>query len=188
MLSDKNYFFVGGNNRAVKYVAEESDYIVLLNSDIEIRNSQWLKKIVEIHQRGITACQICSEADNRPDGWCLLVDRDIYLNHKLDEKRFTWYYSIADFGSRVMCSGYSVQTIKNYDNFIRHFGGMSEAPEDLTSFNSDCISEVDKWYPKPCIVIDHLDMEDKFCLKPDLLFNVYNFSHKVYRRIKKLRR
>lgn len=186
ILSDKNYYFVGGNNRAVKYVAKESDYIVLINSDIEIRNSQWLKKIADIHQRGITGCQVCSDADNRPDGWCLLVDRDIYLAHTLDEKRFTWYYSIADFGSRVMRSGYSVQTIKNYDNFIRHFGGMSEAPEHLATFN--CVEEIDRWYPHQCIVIEHLDMDNKFYLKPDLLFNIYNFSHKVYRRIRKILR
>lgn len=41
---------------------------------------------MEVHKRGITACQVCDEYDLRPDGWCLLVDKDIYNNLKLDEK------------------------------------------------------------------------------------------------------
>lgn len=186
ILSDENYYFVGGNNRAVRCSADDSDYILLLNSDVEIRNSQWLKKIVDSHERGITACQVCSKTDNRPDGWCLLVDRDIYLDHNLDEDKFTWYYSIADFGSRVMRSGYSVQTIRKYDNFIKHFGGMSEAPKTLTGLNASYATEVDKWYPHPCVVIDQLDMESKFDLRADLLFCFYNFNHKVYRKIRKI--
>lgn len=185
ILSDRNYYFVGGNNRAVRYSAEDAKYILLINSDIEIRNSNWLKKIVDIHQGGITGCQICSKVDNRPDGWCLLVDRDIYLNHNLDENKFTWYYSIADFGSRVMRSGYSVQTIKKYDNFIRHFGGMSEAPRTLSNSNiAAYAAKVDSWYPHPCIVVDQLDMDRQFDLKPDLLFNLYNLKHKIFRKIK----
>lgn len=49
--------------------------------------------MVEVHQRGITACQVCSDIDYRSDGWCLLVDKDIYLAHDLDEENFTWYCS-----------------------------------------------------------------------------------------------
>ena len=187
ILSDKNYYFVGGNNRAVMCSAEDSNYILLINSDIEIRNSQWLKKIVDIHQRGITGCQICSKVDNRPDGWCLLVDRDIYLNHKLDEDRFTWYYSIADFGSRVMRSGYNVQTIRTYNNFIKHFGGMSEVPQRMVDSNIiSCAADVDSWYPHPCVVIEQLDIDRKFDLKPELSFNLYNFIHKAHRKTKKI--
>lgn len=36
---EQNYYFVGGNNRAMDYVPDDTDYILLLNSDIEIRNS-----------------------------------------------------------------------------------------------------------------------------------------------------
>ena len=185
VLSDENYYFVGGNNRAVRCSSEDTSYVLLINSDIEIRNSQWLKKMVEIHQRGITACQICNEIDNRPDGWCLLVDKDIYLNHELDEDKFTWYYSVADFGSRVMRAGYAVQTIKDYDNFIKHFGGMSEAPKALTGLNADYASEVNTWYPHPCDVIDKLDLDNSYCLRRDMAFSLYNFGCKVIRRMKR---
>lgn len=180
---DRNYYFVGGNNRAVEYADNESDYILLLNSDIEIRNPWWLAKMLEAHQRGITACHVCDENDCRPDGWCLLVDKDIYLSHKLDEERFIWYYSIADFGSRVMRSGYHVQTIRNYNDFIKHFGGASEVKKGVRAVGAEYKAEVSTWYPHKCEVIDHLNLEEKSTY--DGFFRIYDFFSKWKRKVKK---
>lgn len=183
---DKNYFFVGGNNKAVKYADEESEFLLLLNSDIEIKNKQWLKKILDVHKRGITACQICDEEDCRPDGWCLLVDKDIYSSHKLDEKRFIWYYSIADFGSRVMKSGFNVQTIRNYNNFIKHFGGASEINSEVQNIGCEYINDVNNWYPHKCRVIDHLDVISKYEVKKNFKFALINYINKLMKKFKKI--
>ena len=94
IFSDRNLLFAGGNNEASKYVSKDSKFILLLNSDVEIRNKEWLEKMISVHKKGVTACQVCSYDDNRPDGWCLLVDKNLYLNYKLDSKRFTWFLQL----------------------------------------------------------------------------------------------
>lgn len=181
---DKNYYFVAGNNRAMQYVAEDSAYILLLNSDIEIRNNEWLKKILDVHKRGITACQVCDEKDKRPDGWCLLVDKDIYMKNKLDEEHFTWFFSIADFGSRIMKLGYSVQSIRNYRQFIIHFGGASEINNDVAKAAIGCKAEVGNWYPHECDVLERLDLNSANEVPREVAFYVYNIACKVIKRMK----
>lgn len=110
---------------------------------------------MEVHKRGITACQVCDEYDLRPDGWCLLVDKDIYNNLKLDEKRFTWYFSIADFASRVKNAGYSIQSIRNYKYVICHFGGASEISTSVALSSLKSGENVCDWFPHRCDLIDN---------------------------------
>lgn len=184
IFSETNYYFVGGNNRAVKYVSKDSDFILLLNSDIEIRNSQWLSGMLKVHKRGITACQVCSKVDFRPDGWCLLVDKDIYGQLRLDEDRFKWFGSIADFGSRVMKKGYSVQSIQDYSMFIRHFGGCSEISAEIASTSKQDSAGIDSWYPHKCDVVESLDLSDGKSYK-SLLFECVNVFYKIRKRIRR---
>lgn len=179
---EQNYYFVGGNNRAMDYVPDDTDYILLLNSDIEIRNSHWLRGLLDVHRRGITACQVCCETDCRPDGWCLLVDKDIFEKYKLDEKRFTWWLSIADFGSRVMKDGYSVQSIRNYKNFIRHFGGASEIECSVEKSGCEYAVDVDKWYPQKCDVIETLELNGGK-KHYDVFFELFNAINRFIRKI-----
>ena len=138
--------------------------------------------MVSIHKRGITACQVCDEKDFRPDGWCLLVDKDIYLEFLLDESKFTWFYSIADFGSRVMKAGYNVQTIRNYKNFIKHFGGASEIKHDVAETGCEYASNVDTWYPHKCEVIDRLDLKSGHRYR-NYFYEVYNILAKAKKRV-----
>lgn len=184
-FSPTNYYFVGGNNRAVDQCSDDSEYILLLNSDIEIRNKSWLKSLLDVHKRGITACQVCDENDLRPDGWCLLVDKDIYLDLKLDEERFTWYFSIADFASRVMKYGYSVQTIRNYKNVIYHFGGASEISSAVANSSLKSGENVNDWFPHRCDVINNLDVPKSDNVKS--YFKIMNIFLKIQKKIKKIR-
>lgn len=183
-FSDKNYYFVGGNNRAVMKSSEDAEFILLLNSDIEIRNKKWLSSLLEVHKRGITACQVCDEYDLRPDGWCLLVDKDIYNNLKLDEKRFTWYFSIADFASRVMNAGYSVQSIRNYKHAICHFGGASEISTSVAVSSLKSGENVSDWFPHRCNVIDVLNVPQTENVKS--YFEIINIFLKIQKRIKRI--
>ena len=45
IVLDKNYGFAGGYNRAIKQI--ESDYVLLLNSDVEV-TAGWLQPLVEV--------------------------------------------------------------------------------------------------------------------------------------------
>lgn len=184
IFSDKNYFFVGGNNRAIKYVSKDSKYILLLNSDIEIRNKYWLENILRIHKKGITACQVCDEIDCRPDGWCLLVDKEIYLKYLLDEEKFTWYFSIADFASRVMKAGYNVQSIRNYQEFIIHFGGASEIASNISNLSLKDGDNVNEWFPHKCNVIEELKCDPTGNIHSN--FILLNIFIKIKKKVKRI--
>ena len=56
ILLDKNYGFAEGYNQALKYV--ESDYYVLLNSDVEV-TLNWINPIISLmeNDQRIAACQ-----------------------------------------------------------------------------------------------------------------------------------
>ena len=143
----ENSFFVKGNNIASKLCSEQSDYVLLLNSDVEIRNSLWLKKMIEFikNKKGVIATRVCSEVDNRPDGWCYLVDKDTYLNKLLDEQNFKHTYAVAKFTGELLNDGYEIYTIKDYENFIYHFGGKSGKVHNLKGM--DTTDEiVKKWF------------------------------------------
>lgn len=183
IFSDKNYYFVGGNNRAVKHISDDSEYILLLNSDIEIRNKYWLENLLKVHKKGVTACQVCDENDCRPDGWCLLVDREIYFKLLLDEEKFTWYFSIADFTSRVMKKGYSIQSIRKYDNFIFHFGGASEISSNISNASLKDGENVNNWFPHKCDIIEELKCDKDGFVKNN--FKIVNFCIKANKKVKR---
>ena len=46
IFSDRNLLFAGGNNEASKYVSKDSKFILLLNSDVEIRNKETRETIL----------------------------------------------------------------------------------------------------------------------------------------------
>ena len=56
VLSEENLLFAKGNNKAFQY-AKDSDYILLLNSDIKIKSDSWLKTLIDIQPEngGISA-------------------------------------------------------------------------------------------------------------------------------------
>ena len=53
-LVDKLYYnsnndlFAKGNNIAARLASEDSDYYLLLNSDVEIKSPDWLDKLIEL--------------------------------------------------------------------------------------------------------------------------------------------
>lgn len=158
----ENSFFVKGNNIASKFCSEKSEYILLLNSDVEIRNSIWLKKMVETlgDEKGAIATAVCCEEDNRPDGWCYLINSDIYLDRLLDERNFKHTYSLAKFNGQLLNEGYKVYTIENYENFIYHFGGKSGKVKQLKGMDTTD-EEIKKWFNgKKCEIIKEIDVSE----------------------------
>lgn len=71
ILSDKNLLFAKGNNVAFE-AASDSEYILLLNSDVKINSSNWLETLLKIHPKegGISAFGAVDSEPIRADGYC----------------------------------------------------------------------------------------------------------------------
>lgn len=163
IFSPKNILFSPGNNEAFKGISEDSMYTLLLNSDIEIKDPDWLNKLVDLHEFGATAYGICFNEPIRADGYCFLVDTELYRKYKLDEE-FEWWWGLTKFQAEILekekCK---IKAVKNHDDIIIHFGGASRKgffnARDLKKANGLYleIDKVKKWFSSNSIeVIDKL--------------------------------
>ena len=123
IFMNENTLFAKGNNLAVKLCNVKSKYILLLNSDVEIKNKKWLKELRNLHERGATAFGFC-ENPPRGDGFCFFIDKDLYEKYKLDEE-FEWWWSITRLQAELLSAGYTVTAVLDHDNFLYHYGGKS---------------------------------------------------------------
>lgn len=159
ILSEENTLFSKGNNIAVRYMSETSRYILLLNSDIEIRNPKWLDELFRIHTKGVTALGCSSFQDNRPDGFCYLVDRELYEKIKLDES-YAWFFSLAKLTAQILNMGYKVNTIVDYSNLLYHYGGKSGKVKNASGMDT-LEEEVVSWFGgKKCTLHKKLEIND----------------------------
>ena len=96
IYSPENTFFAAGNNIASEFASKTSGYYLLLNSDIKIIRKDWLKKLKDNHKYGISSIGVCDigKKNERCDGYCFLIDKDLYDKYRLDEN-FKWFYGIT---------------------------------------------------------------------------------------------
>jgi len=124
-LLPENRLFAAGNNIGSRLASPESTHVVLLNSDVEIRDPEWLAKMLACHRRGATALGFVPTGPvPRADGYCLLVDRDLYLTYELDE-RYEWWWGVTKLQAELLRDGLSVQAVEDHDDLLVHFGGKS---------------------------------------------------------------
>ena len=121
-LNRENSLFAGGNNIAAKLVDDQVDYFLLINSDIRINDRDWLQKLVSIHKRGVTAFGVASGPD-RADGYCYLIDADLYRKYPLDEQ-YQWWWGITKQQALVL-KDHSVQAVRHHEKWLHHYGGKS---------------------------------------------------------------
>ncbi len=120
---DRNSLFAEGNNLAASEAAPEATHYLLLNSDIQVRSGDWLQRLLDVHQRGITAYGVAQDPD-RVDGYCLLIDADVYKSHKLDEGH-QWWWAVTKMQASVLNAGFHVQGYAEHAEHLHHFGGKS---------------------------------------------------------------
>ena len=153
---ESNRFFSKGNNIGVKIAPEESDYILLLNSDVEILDELWLKKLLDIHKEGITtygAWVDDTEFPDRGDGYCFLIDRKLYEQYYLDES-FPWFWGITKLQGLILNDGYSVQAVKDHRNIIKHYGGSSgDAFKKIRNSVEVNLQRVKSWFNQKSVKI-----------------------------------
>lgn len=125
IFEKQNTFFAKGNNTAARLCSPESRYILLLNSDVEIRDDNWLRDLVDLHERGAVSYGVCeAEPHVRADGYCFLIDTDLYLQYRLDEQ-FEWWWSVTKLQAQLLRDSYKVKAVKDHAAQLFHYGGMS---------------------------------------------------------------
>jgi hypothetical protein len=123
---DRNTLFAPGVNVALKNVDPESDYILLLNPDVVIKSPDWLSRMLAVHQRGATALGFVEGAPwSRADGYCLLLDRDLFSGLSDD---YHWFWAVTQLQAELLQDGYSVQAVRSHEHLIVHSGGASGPP------------------------------------------------------------
>lgn len=152
VYSNKNILFSPGNNEAFKNISKDSQFVLLLNSDIEVKDSNWLHNLLKLHERGVVSYGLCVNEPIRADGFCFLVDKDLYEKYKLDES-YEWWWGLTKFQAVLLENeNCKIKAVKNHDNMIVHFGGASRKGffnaknlKNAKGLNTD-IEEVRRWF------------------------------------------
>ncbi|QJX64175.1 glycosyltransferase [Niallia circulans] len=124
IFEKENTYFARGNNIAAKLCNEKSEYILLLNSDVEIRDSHWLEFLLKLHKKGITSYGVVNSLVPRADGYCLLIDKKLYNHYQLDEN-FQWWWSVTKLQGQLLSDGFKVSAVLNHNHILYHYGGKS---------------------------------------------------------------
>jgi len=151
ILSDKNLLFAKGNNQAFSNISKNSKYVVLLNSDVLIKDPDWLTNLLKIHQYGATAFGSVLSEPIRADGYCFLTDTELYEKYKLDEN-YEWWWGLTKYQAQIMeKENATVKAVSNHNTQIYHFGGASrkgyDALDSQNALGLDIdINEVKSWF------------------------------------------
>jgi glycosyltransferase involved in cell wall biosynthesis len=153
-LMDYNSLFAEGNNIAAALAAEDATHFLLLNSDIEVKDPRWLEQLLKVHKRGITTYGV-AEDPPRVDGYCLLIDADLYRKHPLDEGH-QWWWSVTKQQAAILNDGYSVQGYRQHEQYLHHFGGKSGSAFKSARGMNVTREEVRQWFngKKPTVLDD----------------------------------
>jgi len=155
-LLDQNTFFAEGCNIGVAMTARDVTHILLLNTDCEILDSDWLRRIVAVHKEGATGLRyVTSGAWPRADGFCLLVDRHCW-EQGLDEN-FQWWWAVTGLEARLLRQGREVQAVSNYEDVLVHHGGKSgQAFKNAKSANTTKATVAEWFDGRHVTVLEHL--------------------------------
>jgi glycosyltransferase involved in cell wall biosynthesis len=124
-LLDGNRFFAEANNIGVEAASRSARYVLLLNSDIVIRDGRWLRDLLAIHERGASALGYQPlGAWPRADGYCFLIDRDLYRRYRLDET-YQWWWCISKLQAELLRDGFRVVAVEDHEDVVHHIGAAS---------------------------------------------------------------
>jgi hypothetical protein len=155
-LLDQNTFFAEGCNIGVAMTARDVTHILLLNTDCEILDSDWLRRIVAVHKEGATGLRyVKSGAWPRADGFCFLVDRHCW-EQGLDEN-FQWWWAVTGLEARLLRQGREVQAVSHYEDVLVHHGGKSgQAFKNAKSANTTKATVAEWFDGRHVSVLEHL--------------------------------
>lgn len=144
--SATNRFFSGGMNFGARQAPPEATHLLLLNSDVEFQHPRALETLCHAHRRGATGLRAIN--DNPvviADGFCFLVDRDLFEGLGGLDERFPWTRAITKLQAELLRSGYIVQAVREYQSILFHYGGKSGT--DWKSVHKKVeLAEVSGWF------------------------------------------
>jgi glycosyltransferase involved in cell wall biosynthesis len=123
--SKDNLYFAKGNNLGVSLTSSDSTHVLLMNSDVRIDSPDWLYVLLSRHKRGATGFGYLDSKPERADGYCLLIDKDLYKRYRLDES-LPWWWSVTKLQAQLLKDGFDVQAIKKHERYLHHYGGKSK--------------------------------------------------------------
>lgn len=123
-LLDRNTFFAEGCNIGVAMAPREATHVLLLNTDCEVKDPDWLSRMLAVHETGATGLRyVTTGAWPRADGFCFLIDRDAW-GTGLDEQ-FQWWWSVTGLEARLLREGLQVTAVRDYEDAVVHHWGKS---------------------------------------------------------------
>lgn len=123
-LLDRNTYFAEGNNIGVAMAPRDATHILLLNTDCEVLDPDWLLRLLAVHREGATGLRYIETGPwPRADGFCLLVDRHCW-GAGLDES-YQWWWAVTALEARLLREGWSVQAVRDHERVVVHHGGKS---------------------------------------------------------------
>lgn len=146
-FSSENLFFAGGNNAAANLAESSSKYYLLLNSDVLIKNKSWLNYLLEYAEKdGIAGVSYgyCKHPD-RCDGYCLLIDRQLYDKYQLDTE-YQWWWGVTKLQAQILQEGLSLRALYHHDHLLYHYGGKSGNAFKKAKGMNTSVEEVKKWF------------------------------------------
>ena len=176
IFSSENTLFAKGNNMAYNLCDPSSDKVLLLNSDIDIRNPYWLEEMNNNYEKGILSLGICEKPPYvRVDGYCFMIDKELYGKYKLDEN-FEWWWSVTKLQAQILNEGFKVKGVRDHSNLLFHYGGVS-GKDFVNSKGMDIDSKnVIKWFNnKNKEIIEKIENEN-------VVFNSKSRTNKLFKK------
>lgn len=125
IFNKNNELYARGNNIAARNADSDSDYYLLMNSDVKIKSKTWLEKLTQIQPKeGISSLGAVLSEPIRADGYCMLINKPLYDKYLLDES-FEWWWALTKLQAEVLREGKVVRAIANHEKYIHHYGGKS---------------------------------------------------------------
>lgn len=123
--NSQNELFAKGNNTGSRLAAEDATHLLLLNSDVEVRKENWLQKLLELcPPGGICSYGLADDTPVRADGFCMLIDKELYQKYQLDEN-YEWFWSVTKLQAQALAQGERVIAVRKHDDMLYHYGGKS---------------------------------------------------------------
>lgn len=161
-MNKKNLLFAKGNNVGSRIASPDATHYLLINSDVEIRDKNWLKYLCQISpEGGICAYGLVEDEPVRADGYCMLVDSAFYRAHQLDEN-YEWFWSVTKLQAEALKEGRRVVAVKEHDDLIYHFGGKSGKGFRKAKGMDEDRQKIIGWFEKKQIeIVERIDGGDK---------------------------
>jgi GT2 family glycosyltransferase len=158
-LLSANRLFAEGNNIGAREGDPAGTHLLLLNSDVRICHPDWLARMLRTHRRGATSLGYVGAAPwPRGDGYCLLIDRDLYLEAGGLDEDYAWWWGAARLQARLLAAGHSVRAVPEFRHahLVRHaWHGSGEAFAGAKGMDTDWDTVVG-WFAgrRPEVVLD----------------------------------